>query len=65
MLKAYEEEILERHEVRVEYLEFRAAYHLKRVSEEKDMLLKINHMRMFAMYNALLIKEKYGEEWEL
>ena len=65
MLKAQEEAVKELHEARIEYLQYRAAYHIKKKAECDNWLDKINHIRMFAMYNAMLVKEKYGEDWKL
>lgn len=51
-------------EVRIEYLKFRAKYHLEKERDATDYLSKCNHFRMFSMYNMLLIKEKYGNNNE-
>lgn len=61
MIKAFEEH----KQVRIEYLEFRASFHLKLVTESDTYIEKIEHWRMFIFYNTLLIKEKYNEDWLL
>lgn len=57
MLKSYDE-AKERHEVRLEYLQYRASYHLKMVTEEKDHVKKCYHWRTFEILNKMYQEEK-------
>jgi len=49
---------IEHCEVRLEYLRYRAKYHLEEERDATNQLDKVNHWRMFSMYNYLLIQEK-------
>lgn len=57
------ERLEELKQVRIEYLRYRAKYHLEAERDAKDYLSKVNHWRMFSMYNHLLMQEKYGKDY--